>query len=59
MVEKFYKDFGKIIGFLLGVMVLNAVAGQKTTVTVLILILLGQMITNPDILKKIPFFGGK
>ena len=59
MVENFYKDIGKIIGFLVGVLILNSVAGQKTTVTLLTLILLGQVITHPDILNKIEFFGGK
>lgn len=58
MVQNFYKDIGKIIGFLLGIAVLNAIAGQKMTVTVLVLILLGQLITHPEIIKKIPMFGG-
>jgi hypothetical protein len=59
MVENFYKDIGKIIGFLIGIMLLNSIAGQRATITILVLIMLGQLITHPDILSKIPFFGGK
>jgi hypothetical protein len=58
MLENFYNDTPKIIGFLICLMIVIAVAGQKMAVSLLALILLGQIIKNPSILKKIPFFGG-
>jgi hypothetical protein len=58
MLENFYNDTPKIIGFLICIIILVAVAGQKMTVSLLAIILLGQIIKNPSILKKIPFFGG-
>jgi hypothetical protein len=59
MITDIYNDIGKIIGFLIGIALLNAIAGQKMTVYFLVLVLIGQVIMNPSILKKIPFFGGK
>lgn len=58
MLENFYKDTPKIIGFLICLMIVIAVAGQKMAVSILGLILIGQIIKNPQILQKIPFFGG-
>jgi hypothetical protein len=59
MFQNVYTDLGKAIGFLLFVLILYAVAGNKMTNAFLILVLLGQVITHPEVIKKIPFFGGK
>jgi hypothetical protein len=58
MLQNFYQDTPKIIGFLICLMVVTAVFGKKVAVSLLAIILLGQIIKNPSILKKIPFFGG-
>jgi hypothetical protein len=59
MFTSLYQDMGKAIGFLIFVLILYAVAGQKMTMGFLVLVLLGQIITHPETIKKIPFFGGK
>lgn len=59
MLTKIYTDTPKIIGFLLMVLIIGSVAGGKTAFMLLSLLLLGQIIFHPEILAKIPFFGGK
>jgi hypothetical protein len=59
MLQSIFDDTPKIIGFMITLLIIQAVAGTKFTMMILSLLLLGQIITNPSILTKIPFFGGK
>lgn len=58
MLTEIYTDTPKIIGFLLMVLIIGSVAGGKMAFMLLSLLLLGQVIFHPEILRKIPFFGG-
>jgi hypothetical protein len=59
MLTAIWQDTPKIIGFLITLLIIQAIAGTKFAMMILSLLLLGQVISNPSILTKIPFFGGK
>lgn len=58
MLNEVYTDTPKIIGFLMCIVVIGSVMGGKVAFSLLALLLLGQILFNPGILSKIPFFGG-
>lgn len=58
MITTIWTDTPKIIGFLICVLIIGSIAGGKMAFMLLSLLLLGQIIFHPDILKRIPFFGG-
>jgi len=58
MLTELYTDTPKIIGFLMCCLIIGWVAGGKMAFMLLSLLLLGQIIFHPEILRKIPFFGG-
>jgi hypothetical protein len=59
MLTEVYQDTPKIIGFLLCILVIGSVMGGKMAFMLLSLLLVGQIIFHPEILNKIPFFGGR
>jgi hypothetical protein len=59
MLNEVYTDTPKIIGFLLCILIIGSIAGGKMAFMLLALLLLGQVIFHPEVLAKIPFFGGK
>jgi hypothetical protein len=59
MLTEVYKDTPKIIGFLLCILIIGSIAGGKMAFMLLSLLLAGQVLFHPEILQKIPFFGGK
>lgn len=59
MLTEVYQDTPKIIGFLICVLIIGSIAGGKMAFALLSLLLLGQIIFHPEVLQKIPFFGGK
>lgn len=59
MLNELYQDTPKTISFLLCILIIGSIAGGKTAFSLLALLLLGQVLFNPSILQKIPFFGGK
>jgi len=58
MITELYQDTPKVIGFLICILIIGGIAGGKMAFMLLSLLLLGQVIFHPEILKKIPFFGG-
>lgn len=59
MLTEIYQDTPKIVGFLICVVIIGSIAGGKMAFMLLALLLLGQVLFHPEILGKIPFFGGK
>jgi hypothetical protein len=59
MLTEVYQDTPKIIGFLLCILIIGSIAGGKMAFMLLSLLLTGQVLFHPEILQKIPFFGGK
>jgi hypothetical protein len=59
MLTEVYQDTPKIIGFLLCILIIGSIAGGKMAFMLLSLLLAGQVLFHPEILQKIPFFGGK
>ena len=59
MLNEVYTDTPKIIGFLLCILIIGSVMGGKMAFMLLAMLLLGQVLFHPEILSKIPFFGGK
>jgi hypothetical protein len=59
MITEVYQDTPKIIGFLICTLIIGSIAGGKFAFMLLALLLLGQILFHPEILAKIPFFGGK
>lgn len=41
------------------ILILGSILGGKVAFMLLTLLLLGQVIFHPEVLSKIPFFGGK
>jgi hypothetical protein len=58
MLNEIYTDTPKIIGFLICITVIGSIMGGKMAFMLLSLLLLGQILFHPEILGKIPFFGG-
>ena len=58
MIKNIWTDTPKIIGFLIMILILGSLLGGKVAFMLLTLLLLGQVIFHPDVLQKIPFFGG-
>lgn len=58
MLNELYTDTPKVIGFLICILIIGSIAGAKMAFTLLSLLLVGQVLFHPEILKKIPFFGG-
>jgi hypothetical protein len=58
MLQNLHQDIPKIVGFLICVLIFGSLFGYKSAMALLTLILIGQVIYHPDILGKIPFFGG-
>jgi hypothetical protein len=59
MLTELYQDTPKIIGFLLCILIIGSIAGGKMAFMLLSLLVVGQVLFHPEILQKIPFFGGK
>jgi len=59
MITEVYQDTPKIIGFLICTLIIGSIAGGKFAFMLLALLLFGQVLFHPEILAKIPFFGGK
>jgi hypothetical protein len=59
LLNELYTDTPKIIGFLIMILIIGSIAGGKMAFMLLSLLLLGQVIFHPEVLTKIPFFGGK
>jgi predicted esterase YcpF (UPF0227 family) len=59
MLSELYQDTPKIIGFLIMILILGSMLGGKFAFMMLSLLLLGQVLFHPEVLEKIPFFGGK
>lgn len=59
MINTIWTDTPKIIGFLITILLLGSLFGGKVAFMLLSLLLLGQVLFHPEILTKIPFFGGK
>jgi hypothetical protein len=59
MLNEVYTDTPKIIGFLLCILLIGSIAGGKMAFMLLSMLLLGQVLFHPEVLQKIPFFGGK
>jgi hypothetical protein len=59
MLTEVYQDTPKIIGFLIMILIIGSIMGGKMAFMLLSLLLLGQVIFHPEVLAKIPFFGGK
>jgi predicted esterase YcpF (UPF0227 family) len=57
MLNELYKDTPKMISFLLCILIIGSIAGGELAFTLLALLVLGQILFNPTILQKIPFFG--
>jgi phosphoglycerol transferase MdoB-like AlkP superfamily enzyme len=55
MMTKIYNNAGFILSFLVGVLVLQTFTSKKFVNQVLILVLLSQVILNPDIIKAFKF----
>jgi len=58
MLTELHQDIPKIIGFLICILLFGSLFGYKSAMVLLTLVLIGQVIYHPDILNKIPFFGG-
>lgn len=58
MLNEVYTDTPKIIGFLICILIIGSIAGGKMAFSLLALLLLGQVLFHPEVLGKIPFFGG-
>lgn len=59
MIKTVWTDTPKIIGFLIMILILGSILGGKFAFMLLSLLLIGQIIFHPEVLNKIPFFGGK
>lgn len=59
MIKTIWTDTPKIIGFLIMILILGSILGGKFAFMLLSLLLIGQVIFHPEVLNKIPFFGGK
>lgn len=57
MLNELYTDTPKMISFLICILIIGSIAGGEMAFTLLALLLLGQVLFNPGILQKIPFFG--
>jgi hypothetical protein len=55
MMQKIYNNAGFILSFLVGVLVLQTFTSRKFTNQALLLVLLSQVILNPDIIKAFKF----
>lgn len=55
MMQKIYNNAGFILSFLIGVLVLQTFTSRKFTNQALLLVLLSQVILNPDIIKSFKF----
>lgn len=58
MLIELYQDTPKVIGFLICILIIGSIAGGKMAFMLLALLLLGQVLFHPEVLQKIPFFGG-
>lgn len=52
MMEKFYKDFGFVIGFMVIVLIWNMGFGSKATQYMLLLVLAGMLVLNAADMTK-------
>jgi len=59
MLNEVYQDTPKIIGFLIMILIIGSIMGGKMAFMLLSLLLVGQLIFHPEVLSKIPFFGGQ
>jgi hypothetical protein len=59
MLTELYTDTPKIISFLICILIIGSIAGGKFAFMMLALLLTGQILFHPEVLQKIPFFGGK
>jgi hypothetical protein len=55
MIQKIYDNAGFILSFLVGVLILQTFTTRKFVNQALILVLISQVILNPDIIKSFKF----
>lgn len=55
MIQKIYENSGFILAFLITILFVQLVAGKKMTTTLLGLILLSQIVLNPEIIDALKF----
>lgn len=55
MIQRIYDNSGFILAFLVAVIFFSVFAGRKMTQNLLLLVLLSQLILNPDIVESLNF----